>query len=747
MKDIKQIFFAFILSFLIFSVKSYAEIVNKVEAKGNERISLETIVIFGDIVIGENYESSDINTLIKKLYETNFFSNISVELQNGKLSINVKENPIINKIVFNNEKAEKYKEKIRELLTLREKTSFMSNYVKSDINIIKEFYRSLGFYFVKIDVEIERLTKNRVNLIYTFDKGEKAKISKIYFLGDKKIRDKRLRDIITSEESKFWKIISRNVYLNKGRVELDKRLLRNYYKNKGYYEVDITSSNVEYSEGEGFVLTYSINAGKRYKFRKIFADVTKSIDQSAFMPLEKEFNKVIGDYYSQKKLTSILEKIDKLSEQKELQFINHRVTETLDGDGVEVKIHIFEGEKFTIERINITGNSVTNDSVIRGEMALDEGDPYSALLVNKSINKLKARGIFGAIEKKITEGSSPDLKVLEISVEEKATGEIMAGVGVGTDGTSFQFAVSENNWLGKGVKLNTSISVTQETISGSLSLRDPNYKSSGNSVFGGIDVASTDMTASTGYESKKTGFSLGTRFEQYEDIFFAPSISGSYERIEAQSDASSAIKKMDGTFNNIDFTYAISMDKRNQVFQPTAGYKSKFTQTLPLIQDSSSIMNGFNITGYRGFTDDIIGTIKFHARTLHGVDDDVRLTSRLFLPASKLRGFNTKKVGPKDGADWIGGNYATALGFEAQLPNLLPESTRTDFSVFLDTGNVWAVDYDNSLDESKKIRSSVGIAANVFTTIGPLSFVVAQDLTKASSDVAESFNFRLGTSF
>ena len=154
MKDIKQIFFAFILSFLIFSAKSYAEIVNKVEAKGNERISLETIVIFGDIVIGKNYESSDINALIKKLYETNFFSNISVELQNGKLSINVKENPIINKIVFKNEKAEKFKEKIRELLTLREKTSFMSNYVKSDINIIKEFYRSLGFYFVEITAEI-----------------------------------------------------------------------------------------------------------------------------------------------------------------------------------------------------------------------------------------------------------------------------------------------------------------------------------------------------------------------------------------------------------------------------------------------------------------------------------------------------------------------------------------------------------------------------------------------------------------
>ena len=141
-----------------------------------------------------------------------------------------------------------------------------------------------------------------------------------------------------------------------------------------------------------------------------------------------------------------MEKIDELSQQKELQFINHRAVETLDDDGVEVEINIFEGQKFTIERINIAGNSVTNDSVIRGEMVVDEGDPYSALLINKSINRLKGRGIFGKVEKKITEGSSPDLKVLEITVEERATGEIAAGAGVGTDGTSFMFSITENNW-------------------------------------------------------------------------------------------------------------------------------------------------------------------------------------------------------------------------------------------------------------------------------------------------------------
>ena len=351
MKRFIKSFFIHFVFFAFFTCILYSEIVNKVQIEGNERITKETIVIFGDIKIGFDYDTSDISLLIKKLYETKFFSNVSVELANNNLKIIVEENPIINSIIFDGEQTKKFIESLSSILSLKEKGSFIQNYVKPDINLIKEFYRNLGFYFIKIDVKIDKLERNRVNLVYSIDKGERAKISKIFFLGDKKIRDKRLRDIITSEESRFWKFLSRNVYLNKSRIDLDKRLLKNYYKNKGYYEVQVSSTNVEYSEGEGFVLTYSINAGKRYRFNKISLNISKALDQNAFTSLEKELGKVVGKYYSQRKLTNILEKIDKLSERKELQFINHRTIETLEGDSIAVLIDIYEGEKFIIERI------------------------------------------------------------------------------------------------------------------------------------------------------------------------------------------------------------------------------------------------------------------------------------------------------------------------------------------------------------------------------------------------------------
>ena len=747
MANFKKIIAFHILFFIFYNVYSYSEVVNKVDVQGNDRISSETIMIFGDIVIGNNYEESDVSLLIKKLYETRFFSNISVELANNKLTIVVEENPIVYSIIFKGEKAKKHVEQIKEFLLVREKSSYVSNNIKHDINQIKSFYRARGYYFVKIDAEIEKLEKNRVNIFYSIDAGEKAKISKIYFLGDKKFRDKRLRDIIISEEAKFWKFLSQNVYLNQERIELEKRLLENYYRNKGYYEVDLTSSNVEYSEGEGFVLTYSINAGKRYKFKKIFADVSEALDSSAFFSLEPEFNKLVGQYYSQIKLYSLLEKIDKLSEQKELQFVNHSLLETLDDDGIEVKINIFEGKKFIIEKINIAGNTITNDSVIRGELLVDEGDPFSELLVNKSLNKIRGRNIFGKVEQKTLPGSTDDLKILEINVEEKATGEIMAGAGVGTEGTSFMFSVRENNWLGKGIYLTSALSISEERVSGNIEVIDPNYNFSGNSVSTSLNVSATDRTAATGFKSSKTGFSLGTSFEQYEDIYISPALDVNYEDIEAESTASDSIKKMDGTYITSDFTYGITLDKRNQSFQPTEGYSTSFFQSLPLIQDSSSIRNTFNANTWHEISENVIGSLKFQAKTVHGVDDNVRLTNRLFVSGRKLRGFVRGKVGPKDGADWIGGNYVTGLSVEAQLPNLLPEAYKTDFSLYLDTANIWGVDYSDSIDDSNKIRSSVGVAANVFTAIGPLSWTLSQSLTKASSDVTETFNFNIGTSF
>ena len=743
-----RIFFINICFLILLSTNAGAEILKKVEINGNERISNETIKVYGEIEINKNYSDTDLNEVIKKLYNTKFFSKISVNLVNGVLKIDVIENPIINTITIEGEEAKKFKKELVKFLTLKEKSSYIEADIRNDIEIIKSFYKSLGFYSVKVEARKQNVGNDskRVNLIFSVDKGKRNKIAKIYFLGDKKIKDKRLRDVVASEESRFWKFLSQNIYLNSHRIELDKRLLKNYYLSQGYYDVQVLSSSVEMQNTDFIELKFSINAGKKYRIKKLSTDIDPVFDKSIFKGLNKEYKKYAGDYYSPFKIKKVLSKIDQIIDDNELQFIQHSVSETVDEDGIDVVFKIFEGRKVQIERVNIKGNSVTNDSVIRSELLLDEGDPYSEVKLQKSIANLKSRDIFKNVNYKILEGSAKDLKVMEIKVEEKPTGEVSAGAGVGTEGTSFTFTLKENNYFGKGISLDTSLRLSEHAIRGGVTISDPNYNFSGNEVYGGFTSTKTD-NADSGYENTVTNFNIGTKFEQYDDIYLTPSLSLSYDDLRVDDTASSSLKKQAGDFSDVTIGYGIERDKRDRSFMPTDGDVISFYQSVPIYADQGSLYNAFYYSGYHTFSDDVIGALKFYGAGVVGIDDDVRLSKRIHIPSNRLRGFERNRVGPKDGEDYVGGNYATALNFEASLPNLLPEGTQTDVALFLDMGNLWHADYDGSVGQSSKLRSAIGFTTNMYTVVGPLSFVFAQDLSKASSDKTETFRFNLGTSF
>ena len=181
---------------------------------------------------------------------------------------------------------------------------------------------------------------------------------------------------------------------------------------------------------------------------------------------------------------------------------------------------------------------------------------------------------------------------------------------------------------------------------------------------------------------------------------------------------------------------------------PTSGSVVNFAQSLPIYADKSFIANTFQLSGYKSLNEDVVGVGKLFVSTINGLgSDDVRLSKRRGLSTKRLRGFKRNKVGPVDNKDHIGGNYSAALNFEGNLPNVLPENTNADLNIFLDFGNVWGVDYDSAIDDSNKIRSSTGLAANWMSPVGPLSFVFSQNLSKADTDETQSFSFNLGTTF
>ncbi len=738
-----------ILFIFLFFLTTYAnaEIVNKVEISGNKRISDETIKVYGEITLKENYDTAKINEIIKNLYETNFFENINVALKNGVLKIDLKEYPTINSIIINGEKAGKVKEKLLEIMTLKDKGSFINSHLNEDIIKIKKAYQSLGFNFVEVDAKIEEFTANRINLFFFIEKGEKTKISKINFIGDKRIKDRRLRDVIVSEENKFWKFLTNNTNLNYNNIKLDKRLISNYYKSIGYYDVQVLSSHAEISDTNLTELTFNINAGNRYRINKISTNVDPIFDKKYFMPMEKEFKKIIGKYYSPFFVTKLLGELDRLIASSDLQFVEHSVNEIVSDKSIEIKINVFEGSKQLVERVNVRGNSVTEESVIRSELLLDEGDPFSKVKLDQSIAKIKARRLFSSVKEKVLDGASKDQKIIEIEVEEQPTGEISAGAGFGTAGGSFGFDITENNWLGKGIKLSSFIAVDATSVKGAIEVKDPNFQYTGNELNYFISSTENDKPDS-GFENTIFSSGVGVAFEQFKNIYLSPSLSLTHDDLSVNDTASAALKKQAGTFTDLTFKYGISTDNRDRAFMPTDGYISSFRQSFPIVADSSSLLNTYSLSMYNSLNPDIIGSFKFYASSVIGLnDDDVRISKRIFMPSSRLRGFEAGKVGPKDGADYVGGNYATAVNLETNLPNLLPENTKTDVGLFLDFGNIWGVDYSDSVSDSSKIRSSVGGNIKWSSPLGPMSFILSQNLSKANTDTTQSFNFRLGTTF
>ena len=736
-----------LIFFLLIFTSASSEIIKKIEILGNKRISLETIKVYGDISENDNFTKFDSDKVLKSLYSTDFFEDIKLDFNNGILKITVKEYRVINAIYIKGEETKKITKGILERLKLKEKGSFIKNTINEDIELIKNIYASIGHNFTTVDAKIESFSDDRVNLIYSVDKGEKTSISKIYFIGNKKIKDKRLRDLIVSEEDKFWKFLSSNTSLNYNNIELDKRLLKNYYKSAGYYDVQVVSSNAEINKNNETILTYNINAGTRYKVNKITTNVSDVFDKKIFVSLNESYQKIIGKYYSPFKIKKLLAELDNLIADADLQFVEHNVKEVLEGDNITIQINVYEGNKQLVEKINIKGNSVTNEAVIRAELLLDEGDPFNSLNLEKSIARLKSRNIFGAVTKEIKNGSNKDQKIIDISVEEKPTGEISAGAGIGTNGGSFAFNVSENNWLGKGMRVSTNLEVDANSLKGELNVLHPNYNYSDNDLNYYISSASNDKDTS-GFKNTTLSSGIGTTFEQYKNVYLSPNLSVTHDDLKVSNEASASLKKQEGTFTDLSFDYGIQLDVRDRSFMPTEGYITSFNQTIPFYADTPFLRNAFSYRAYNSFTPNVIGAFKFYTAAINGLnDEDVRVSKRIFLPGSLLRGFKAGRLGPRDLGDYVGGNYAVAVNFEAALPNLLPESTGTDVGLFLDLGNLWGVDYDSSVGNSNILRSSTGINTSWSSPVGPMTFVFAKSLRSARTDTTEGFNFRLGTTF
>ena len=743
-------FLKFILSISLFASSVNAESFLSFKVTGNERVSTQTIINFSKLEPGINFSKNDLNRALKNIYDTNFFETVNLDVANNTLNIKVKEFPIIQDIEFKGIKTKKLITFLNDNIFLKSRSSFNEFFLKNDLNKIKNILRQSGYYFSNVDVQKTVNSNNTVSLTYDVTMGEKASIAEIKFIGDKKFKSSKLLSIIKSEEDKFWKFLSKSKYINREQTELDKRLLKNFYLEKGYYKVNVEEAFTQVINKKNFLLTYKIDAGEKFFFNNFQLLLPDDYDLVDFIDLKNTFKDLKNAKYSYDGIQSILNEIDKIALTKNYEFLDVVVSENIvDDNKINFVFNIKDGDKFYIEQINILGNDITNETFIRHKFVIDEGDSFNNLLHNKTINNLKSSNIFKSVTSNIKDGRESGLKVIDITVEEKPTGEISAGAGYGTTGTTLAAGIKENNFNGMGVKLDANLTLTEDSIRGKFSYTTPNFAYSDRSVTTSLQSTSTDKEKDYGYKSSLNKILLGTRFEQYENIFLSPSLSISSEQLTTTALASTNYKKQEGSYFDAVLNYYISYNTLNSSFRPSSGFVSTFTQELPIVSDGANIVNGYQITGYKEVVNDSILSMSIYTRAINALkkNEDARVSKRMFLPESKLRGFEAGKIGPKDGADYVGGNYMASFNTSLTLPFLFSTYDNIDFSLFFDAANVWHVDYSKKVDQSNTVRSSTGVNLNLITPVGPMSFSLSQPITKADGDITETVRFNIGTSF
>jgi len=737
-----------IIFFLLLTNNVFAEI-KKINITGNIRVNSSTIESLVDKKI-PNIDSIYINNLTKKIYDTDFFADVKISFNQETLSISVVENPIVNFFYINGIKDSDL-DQVNKIITLKENSIFSSSKLKKDIEATKEFLNASGYYQSSILPEVIKIDNNQVNLIINIDKKDISKIKNIYFIGNKYFSNSQLMDVVTTAEDGWWKFFSTSA-LSEQRIEYDKQLLKDFYKSKSFYDVQIESAFASVDKNNNFNLTFSINSGNKHKFGDYdlkFSGITlKEADISEIKNISEKLLK--NDFYSPLTINKLNKQISDLLDSKKYgNFeINIQDTKVVDNK-INIIVQLNEGQKSILDKINIQGNTITEEKVIRDILIISEGDQLNSSKIKKSVDNVKSKQLFSKVDYKIEDADKKNFKNLNLFVKEQPTGSISAGVGYGTNGGLLEASINERNFLGQGINLNFTGRLSSDEVKGELSYLDPNYRNSNKELAVSL-FSVVDDYKNSGYQNKTAGTRFATKYEIYDDIFFRPNLGVQLDRLEITGNVSSLLRSRQGDFITTSLGYNFLYDQRDSKFNPTSGSLIYFDQNIAtFFSDIPTVQTGVGGTFYKELlSDKFIGSAKVKLANVVAFNDkDVKLSDRIFSSTSDLRGFEQRGVGPVDSGDHIGGNNLATLSLKSTFPNPIPENLRANTFLFLDMGNVWGADYSSSISDSSKLRASTGIALDLMSPIGPLSFTYSIPLTKASTDKEQNFLFNIGSSF
>jgi len=686
----------------------YGGTIRSILVEGNQRIEARTVQSYLLVEPGDPFDAERIDLSLKTLFATNLFADVSIDRNGDDLLVRVVENPIINRVIFEGNRALK-DDKFKEEIQAAPRGIFTAARVQADVQRILELYRQSGRFSAKVEPQYKPLEQNRVDLVFEITEGPVTGVRSINFIGNKDYSDSRLRSEIVTRQSRLWRFFSSNDNYDPGRLEYDREKLREFYQNNGYYDFRVTSAVAELTpDQKDFYITMTIDEGRQYDFGVVKVETAlEKLNANALraaVPIKE------GDLFKGNLIETTIDTLTYAAGIAGYAFVDIRPQLDLNPDTgrIDVTFAVDEGPRVYIERINIVGNTQTLDRVIRRELRISEGDAFNRILLDRSKNRVRSLGYFKDVEIVETPGDGPDKSIVDVKVSEQPTGELSFAAGFSSvDSYLFDLSASQRNLRGRGQSVVARVSTSSRQQVVDLRFTEPRFLD--RNLSAGVDVFATKQdfkdfgsyTAETVGAGLRVGFpltermQLGLSYKLQSDNVEIPDfdilldtttrftstrtiqISGADTPGDTSDDLYRSARPSDGAVagelivDQCDTLYVLRdsncrserseissivgysffWDRTNDPIQPTRGFDFRFSQEAAgLGGDVKYLRSETSASMYRGIWKDVIASARLSAGYVFPLENGqgIRINNRFFRGGSTFRGFDVAGLGPRE---------------------------------------------------------------------------------------------------
>ena len=728
--------------------------IDEIRVVGTQRIDPSTVNSYMRLKPGERYNAAKVDDSLKNLFNTGLFADVTLRREGNSLVVQVVENPIINRIAFEgNRKIDD--EALGTEVSLRPRVVYTRTKVQTDVRRLLDVYRRSGRFAATVDPKVIQLPENRVDLVFEIQEGGATGIRAINFIGNKEFSDGELRDEIQTRESVFYNFLSSNDTYDPDRLSFDRELLRRFYLSEGHADFRVVSAIAELTEDrKDFLVTFTLDEGPIYTFGELsISSLLRGIEGKN---LSAELSAETGDIYDATDVEDTVQSITEAVGEQGFAFVDVRPRVNRDREKLKIDVtyEVREGPRVFVERIDIGGNVRTLDEVIRREFAIVEGDAFNTVKLRRTRQRLQDLGFFSRVDVNNNPGTAPDRTVVTVDVQEQSTGELSIGAGFSSAaGALSDLTIRERNLLGRGqdLRMSTTLATKQQQID--LSFTEPYFLD--RELSAGIDAfyRTTDFGDRSSFQEDEAGAGVRAGYQLTPEIRHTTKYALTRDTIDnVAADASLAIKSQAGTFTTSLISSELFYDTRDSRFNATDGFFLSYGIDLAGIAGTEKFIR--NEVGGGIFQallgTSFIGSLDGSAGVTNGIGEDIRVSERFFLGGSRLRGFKTGGIGPRDITtdDSLGGKQFYRGSAEVAFPLGLPEEFNIKGSFFSDFGSVWGNDdpFANIVDDAS-LRASMGIGLGWVSPAGPIRINLTRAILKEDYDKTEFFSFSFGTRF